>query len=227
MRLLALDTSLAACSVAVLDGGAVRARCHDVIGRGHAERLMPMLAEVLAVAGVGVEDMDRLAVTTGPGTFTGIRVGLAAARGLALATGKPLIGVTTFEALVAAQAEPDAAGRPALVAIDAGRGDVYVQVFDSARVPLAPPAIVAASDIPALLPAGPIWLIGPAAESVKAAAGAHVADLALAPVPVDPDAVHVARLAMLRALPTPGAPPVGPLYLRTPSYRRIGQVTPG
>ncbi len=227
MRILALDTSLAACSVAVLDGGAVLAHRHDVIGRGHAERLMPMLAEVLAAAGIGIGDVDRLAATTGPGTFTGIRVGLAAARGLALATGKPLIGVTTFEALVAGQAEPDAAGRPVLVAIDAGRGDVYAQVFDSKRLPLAPPAIAAIGEIPALLPAGPVWLVGPAAESVKTAAGARAADLALAPVSVDPDAVQVARLAALRALPAPGAPPVGPLYLRTPAYRRIGQAAPG
>ena len=227
MRILALDTSLAACSVAVLDGGAVRARRHDVIGRGHAEQLMPMLAEVLAAAGVGVEDMDRLAVTTGPGTFTGIRVGLAAARGLALATGKPLIGVTTFEALVAAQSGSDAAGRPALVAIDAGRSDLYAQVFSPARVPLTPPAIVATGDIPALLPAGSVWLIGPAAESVTAAAGARAADLVLASVPIDPDAMHVGLLAALRALPALGAPPVGPLYLRMPSYRRIDQAAPG
>jgi tRNA threonylcarbamoyladenosine biosynthesis protein TsaB len=226
MRILALDTSLAACSVAVLDGGAVLARRHDVIGRGHAERLMPMLAEVLAAAGVGIGDMDRLAVTTGPGTFTGIRVGLAAARGLALATGRPLIGVTTFEALVAAQSEPDAAGRPALVAVDAGRGDIYVQLFDSTHAPLTPPSIVAIGDIPALLPAGPTWLIGPAAEGVKAAAGMRAGDLTLAPVPGNPDAVQVARLAVLRAPPAAGAPPVGPLYLRTPAYRRIGQAAP-
>lgn len=227
MRILALDTSLAACSVAVLGNGTVLARRHDLIGRGHAERLMPMLADVLEAAGVGIGDVDRLAVTTGPGTFTGIRVGLAAARGLALATGKPLIGVTTFEALVAAQAEADSAGWPALVTIDAGRGDVYVQLFDAARGPLVPPAVVATGDIPALLPAGPVWLIGPASESVKAGAGARAADLKPAPIPVDPDAVQVARLATLRALPVFGAPPVGPLYLRTPAYRRIGEAAPG
>lgn len=223
MPILALDTSLAACSVAVIHDGRVLARRHEVIGRGHAERLMPMLSEVLADAGIGTDDVARLAATTGPGTFTGIRVGLAAARGLALAAGRPLIGITTFEALAAAQAATDTANRPALVAIGAGGGDVYAQVFDPVRSPLTPPAVVALGEIPALLPAGPVWLIGPAARDVEAAAGRRAGDLRLAPVPEEPDAANVARLAALRTPPAPDAPPVGPLYLRTPAYRRIGQ----
>jgi tRNA threonylcarbamoyladenosine biosynthesis protein TsaB len=99
---LAFDTSAGACSAAVLGGdGTVLARRCEALERGHAERLLPMLRDVLAEAGVEIADLALLAVTIGPGTFTGIRIGLAAARGLALASGLPLVGVTSLEAVAA------------------------------------------------------------------------------------------------------------------------------
>ena len=99
MRLLAIDTALDACSVAVVSGPRIVAET-DVIGRGHAERLVAMIEAVMAKADCGFSDLDRIAVTVGPGSFTGIRVGLATARGLALAAGKPLVGVLTLDAMV-------------------------------------------------------------------------------------------------------------------------------
>src|SRR5882724_7006196 len=100
MKLLAVDTALGACSVAVLDGDTVLAHRFEEMARGHAEALAPMVEE--AMAGMDFAALDRLAVTTGPGTFTGQRVGLAFMRGLRIALHKPLIGVTTLEAIAAA-----------------------------------------------------------------------------------------------------------------------------
>src|SRR6202161_1174559 len=101
MRILSGDTALGACSVAVLEDDLVRAHRFEVMARGHAEALAPMVESAMRGAGLGFADLDRLAVTTGPGTFTGQRVGLAFMRGLRVALKKPLIGLTTLEAIAA------------------------------------------------------------------------------------------------------------------------------
>ncbi len=113
MVILAIETSAAQCAVAVVSGGAVFARA-EAMERGHAERLMPMIAEVMAEAGIGWEAIETVAVCTGPGSFTGIRVGVAAARGIALGRGIPAVGVTRLEAL--------AFGRGAVRVAVEGRG---------------------------------------------------------------------------------------------------------
>lgn len=129
---LVISTATAACSVALIDGDRIIAELHDVVGRGHAERLVPMI-EALPDHGRA----DAILVDCGPGSFTGVRVGLAAARGLALAWGVPLTGCSTL-ALIAA-AVPDAASLA--VAIHGGHGEFFVQTF--ARAPLAPVAALA------------------------------------------------------------------------------------
>src|SRR5262249_11140968 len=103
MRVLAIDTALEACSVAVLDTERADVRFHESIAmqRGHAEALMPLVARVLARSSLDFSALDRIAVTTGPGSFTGLRVGIAAARGIALAAGKPAIGLSTLAAFAA------------------------------------------------------------------------------------------------------------------------------
>src|SRR6266853_3397229 len=122
MKVLAFDSSAAACSAAVRDGdGGLLAHRFESLARGHAERLMPMLRAVMAEAGLAFAALDLIAVTTGPGSFTGIRVGLAAARGLALASGLPILGVTAFEALAQAVSPVERAGLGLLVAIDSRR----------------------------------------------------------------------------------------------------------
>lgn len=118
--ILAFDTSAAHCAAALLSGDRLLALRTEPMEKGQAERLMPLLEEVLAAGGRTWADLDALAVGTGPGNFTGVRIAVAAARGLALALGKPAVGVSRFEAL--------ALGLPAPVAVleDARRGEVYL-----------------------------------------------------------------------------------------------------
>lgn len=121
---LAFDTSAAHCAAALLSDGRVILR-EEAMDKGQAERLLPLLEELLAEGGIGWRDLTALAVGTGPGNFTGVRISVAAARGLALGLGIPAIGVTRLEAL--AHGLP----RPLTVVEDARRGEVYVQTFGS------------------------------------------------------------------------------------------------
>jgi tRNA threonylcarbamoyladenosine biosynthesis protein TsaB len=185
--------------------------------RGHAESLMPMVSAVMDEAGVAFSDLDAIAVTTGPGAFTGIRIGLAAARGFALAANLPLIGVTTLEAIAGAH---DSGGAQLLVALDSKRDDVYVQLFGPDGAPLTTPASVMPDTAAFLVPEGPaLVLAGDAADRVAAA----LADREPAPRRLDgpdlPDAAVVARLAARRLAaspPRPGDRPPSALYLRAP-----------
>ena len=217
MKLLALDTAMAACSVAVCDGGRITAAEHRAMARGHAEALLPMVEAAMAAAGLAYDDLDAFAVTRGPGTFTGLRIGLAAARGLALAAARPLIGLTTLEVLAATVPEV-ARGGSIMAAIEARRGEVYGQIFSSALAPLCAPAALAAEALAAKPWRPPVSVVGDAAPRLLALlAGSGVA------VPGDgqPDARAVARLAVARPLPAVGTP-VSPLYLRAPDARLRG-----
>ena len=122
--ILAFDTSAAHCAAALLSGDHLLALRNEPMDKGQAERLIPLLEEVLALGGASWGDLDALAVGTGPGNFTGVRISVAAARGLSLGLGVPAIGVTRLEAL--AHGLP----RPVTVIEDARRGEVYVQRFD-------------------------------------------------------------------------------------------------
>lgn len=221
MRILALDTALGACSVAIVDGNEVLGQCFEGRTRGHAERLMDMLSEVEAEAGLTVKDMDRLAVTIGPGTFTGLRVGLSAAKGLALATGRPLVGLTTLQAVAAnvstAAVNPDAA---IAAVFDCRRGEVYFQVFDAALSPLTKPSIDSVDGAVAELnriqmnTSGPVRLVGSGAGLVQEQVPGAVADDSVESQPV---AARIARLAA--AIEDPASAPADPLYLRKPDAK--------
>jgi tRNA threonylcarbamoyl adenosine modification protein YeaZ len=130
MNLLAFDSALGACSVVVWCGDSVAARRAERRARGHAEALMPMIEAAMVESGLAFAGLDHLAVTVGPGTFTGIRIGLAAARGLGLATGLGVLGVTTLETVAAGARETVRDGEAIVVALDARRGEVYTQTFD-------------------------------------------------------------------------------------------------
>jgi tRNA threonylcarbamoyladenosine biosynthesis protein TsaB len=215
VKLLAIDTALNACSVAIVDGETVLARVVSPGGRGNAERLLPVLEQARAAAGLALADLDGFAATVGPGSFTGIRTALATARGLALATAKPVWGVTTTAALAAAAAALRP-GRPVAAAIDARRGEVYLQVFDAALAPLTDPLLLSVEAAAARLPAGPLLLVGSGAVLLQAAVlgdSGGRADLEISAAAPDPDPVVVAQLAL--ALPVPAKPP-GPLYIRPP-----------
>lgn len=214
MLVLAFDTAGNGCAVCVWDDGRVRARRADPMSRGQAEALIPMIAGTLADAGVTWPDVDRIAVTVGPGSFTGLRVGLATARALGLAAERPVVGVTTLEAFAAAVSEPDRAGGGTLLAaVDARRADVYLQPFDAADLtPLAAPLAAAPADVAGLLEQweapGPLLGCGDAVALLRGA-GLALRDCGAALI----DPAVVATLGA--ALPEPTAPPA-PLYIRPP-----------
>jgi tRNA threonylcarbamoyladenosine biosynthesis protein TsaB len=208
MKILALDTCLAACSAAVWEDGRALASAHEPMTRGHQERLAPMTAEIMAEAGATFADLDRIAVTVGPGSFTGLRVGLAFAKGLALALGKPCVGVGTLEAL--------AEGRPGFVCacVDARRGQVYLQAFVDGRAVMAPdvlPAEIAMARLAELWGGGPLALVGSGAGLLAGMTPDAVIDLE-----ATPDPLAVARRAAAARAPFP---PPHPLYLRAPDAR--------
>jgi tRNA threonylcarbamoyladenosine biosynthesis protein TsaB len=206
MIVLGLDTCLAACSVAVLEDGRVRAHASEPMARGHQERLAPMAERVLAETGLPFARIERIAVTVGPGSFTGLRVGLAFAKGLASALDVPLVGVGALEALAA---EGDGL---VFAAIDARRDQVYLQGFEDGRPLMAPDALelgAAAARVVEIAAGRALTLVGSGAPLI-----ADVAPGARVLTPEGADARLVARLAAERE---PGA--TRPLYLRAPDAR--------
>lgn len=219
MRLLAFDTATSGCSAAVfVDGRAVAHRA-ERMARGQSEALVPMLDEVLAEAALSYGDLDALAVTVGPGAFTGLRIGLATARGLALALGLPLAGVTTLEAVARSVPEAARAGRRVLVALDSKREDLYVQVFAPDLSLLTEPTAAMAEALPEICGPGPVLIVGDAADRALAALAAAGGTAESADVSGVPDAVQVAAAALSRPLPPAGSRPA-PIYLRPPDAVR-------
>lgn len=176
-------------SVAVMTGGKVKAFLHEPRTAIQAEMLLPMIEQALAESGLSYDTLDAVAVTVGPGSFTGVRIGLATAKGIALAANKPLIGVTTLEA-VALIRQQQGEGRDGINAVlDARRGQVYFQRFDTARAPLGAAALVPAEDV----------------------AGTDMSVL--------PDARAVAEIAAEKFAAGAGREPVHPLYIREPDAK--------
>ena len=207
LTLLAVDTALGACSVAVPRDGAILAHHAEPMARGHAEALAPMVQQAMQDAGIAFGDLDRLAVTVGPGTFTGQRVGLAFMRGLRLALKTPLTGVTTLAAMAAATQ----ASRAAAIH-DARRGEAYLLLWQDGRTVLEP-MVAAFDDVLARVQAfGPCALAGTGAAEALARLGEK---FTLSEIR-QPDALWVARLAS--AQPASADIP-GPLYLRAPDAK--------
>ena len=202
MLVLALDTCLNGCSVAVVRGGAVLAALSEPMQRGHQERLAPMAQAVMR--GVDFADLDRIGVTIGPGSFTGLRVGLAFAKGLSAALDIPVVGVGALEALA------EGIKGDALAIVDARREQAYVQAFRHGEA-LDEPANRALGDLPGVLErlATDLTIVGPGVDLVAALRpGARLLRRD------GPDPVSIARIAAIRA---PG--PLTPLYLRAPDAR--------
>lgn len=213
---LGIDSATDACSAAILSDGNVTARRFERLRRGHAERLIPLVKAVIAEANISFTDLDLIATTVGPGGFTGLRIGLASARGLALASERPLIGVTTLEAVARAQSARDI---PLLVALDTKRADIYIQIFEPDGVPLSEPAALMPSDIPSLLPDGPIAVVGTAGERVTAALTSPTHVQFIAEAPQLPDAAIVATIGEERyaGRSDTARTSLKPLYLRVPN----------
>ncbi len=224
MVILAFDTCFDACSVCVArvqEGGVeVQASASERFATGHAERLVPMIAEVMERAGATLENRDCIAVTTGPGTFTGTRIGVAAARGFALATGCKIVSATSLAVMARIAAErleePGSAGELA-IAMDARRGEVYVQLFSADGREIKSPVLLrSVEDAAGMGNGGAIAFAGSGAAAVAEVAqkagrhaAAHLPELL-------PDATALALMAMSLP-PVEGA--LTPFYLRPPDAK--------
>jgi tRNA threonylcarbamoyladenosine biosynthesis protein TsaB len=217
MLILAIDTALDACAAAVLDTDAGRLIAQESAGmkRGHAEALMPLLARVIEQSGIAFTALDRIAVTTGPGSFTGLRVGLSAARGIGLAAARPVVGVTTLTAY-AAPVVGQNAGQPVISAIDARHDHVYFQVVAGDGSSLVRPQVAGIEEALAASRFGAPHLVGNAAGIL---ADRWPAD-APPPFRVDPQpAPDIAWVAWLGAAVSPDSAPARPFYLRPPDAK--------
>ena len=217
MLILAIDTALDACAAAVLDTSASKpiAQESQAMKRGHAEALMPLIARVMKASGVAFTALDRIAVTTGPGSFTGLRVGLSAARGIALAAGKPVVGVTTLTAF-AAPIVSENSEHPVISAVDARHDHVYFQVLGGDGSSLIKPKVAPIAEALDAARFGAPHLVGNATNIL---ADRWPAD---APPPFKIDqqpAPDIVWVAWLGAAVNPESSPARPYYLRAPDAK--------
>jgi tRNA threonylcarbamoyladenosine biosynthesis protein TsaB len=224
MLILAIDTALDACAAAVLDTttSKVIALESQAMKRGHAEALMPLIARVMKESGIAFAALDRIAATTGPGSFTGLRVGLSAARGIGLAAGKPVVGVTTLTAY-AAPIVSENGEQPIISAIDARHDHVYLQVVSGSGGALVTPRVAPVSGALEAARFGAPHLVGNAA---KILADRWPAD-APPPVKIDVQAApDIVWVAWLGAAVDPATALARPFYLRAPDAKPPKDVLP-
>lgn len=218
MNLLAIDTATEACSVAVSVGGEVWVR-HVVAGRSHTQILMPTVHELLREAGIGFSHLDGLVCGIGPGSFAGVRIGVGVVKGLSMATGLPVVGVSSLEAMALPALDRGAAG--VLCAIDARMGEVYWGAYAAdpdSGLPNAliepcvtPPAVVPAPGVGRWSAVGTGW--GSYAETLAGASGVQVVDCDPLALPRADDALRIGRAA-LSAGRGSTADALVPVYLR-------------
>jgi tRNA threonylcarbamoyl adenosine modification protein YeaZ len=214
MRVLAIDCALGACAAAVFESaaGIVVASQTRIMLRGHAEALMPLIARVMDEAEVEFQELDRIAVTVGPGSFTGLRVGISAARGIALAAAKPAIGLTTLAGLAAPHiAEDDTT--LVVAAIDARHDHVYMQVFGPGGRTLLAPRLAPLREAVRAATSGPARIVGSAAGLIARSWPKGEPPPALVDQRAAPDIAWIARLGAAAA--DADGPP-RPFYLRAP-----------
>lgn len=217
MLVLAIDTALDHCAAAVLDTdkNAMLALETQVMKRGHAEALMPLIARVMNASGVSYLDLDRIAVTTGPGSFTGLRVGISAARGIGVAANKPVVGLTTLAAyvapLVAEQSE-----LPVIAAIDARHDHVYFQTVSGKGAMLIRPSIVPIDDTFRAARFGAVRIVGNAAQMLADRWPQQMETPSLVDAKPGPD---ISWVAWIGAASDPAAAAAKPFYLRPPDAK--------
>jgi tRNA threonylcarbamoyladenosine biosynthesis protein TsaB len=214
MRVLAIDCALDACAAALFDShiGTIVASETRIMVRGHAEALMPLIARVMDEAEVEFRELDRIAVTVGPGSFTGLRVGISAARGIALAAAKPAIGLTTLAGLAAPHIADDDT-TPVVAAIDARHDHVYMQVFGPGGRTLLAPRIASLREAVRAAASGPARIVGSGAGLVARSWPRGAPPPALVDQRAAPDIAWIARLGAAAA---DAEGPPKPFYLRAP-----------
>jgi tRNA threonylcarbamoyladenosine biosynthesis protein TsaB len=217
MLILAIDTALDACAAGVLDTRTSKLIAHEslLMKRGHAEALMPLLARVMAQSGIAFADLDRIAVTTGPGSFTGLRVGLSAARGIGLAAGKPVVGITTLTAYAAPVVSQNE-DHPVIAAVDARHDHVYFQAVSGNGTSLVRPGVIPIDEALEAAQFGAPHLVGNAAGILAARWPTD------APPPVQVDtqpAPEISWVAWLGAAVNPDTALARPYYLRAPDAK--------
>lgn len=209
MRLLVIDTALGACAAGVFDGARALATASEAMTRGHQERIGPLVRDVMTEAGLSFAEVERIGVTVGPGSFTGLRVGLAFAKGLGMALGRPVVGVSTLDAL-AASAPPDGV-LDTVALVDGRRGQVYLRVFRNGQGRTEPEALDLDAAGALIETLGPIRLVGDGAP-VLLAAVPQLSHLRIEPVTTP----TLAAVSGLAAGIDPALAPANPLYLRGP-----------
>jgi tRNA threonylcarbamoyl adenosine modification protein YeaZ len=221
MRILAIDTALPAVSACVLDSDAEEPIVSESLAmeRGHAEAIMPLIERVMSKVEGGFRSIDRVAVAVGPGSFTGIRIGLAAGQAIALACKAEVVGVSTLAALAAPLILEEFDGVVA-AAIDARHGKVYVAAFGPDGRALLTPRRAGAHEALRALGDGPLHLIGSGAELLAKEARARGMSFRIASEQASPDIVYVARLGLAAR---PETAPAKPLYLKEPDVTVAGR----
>jgi tRNA threonylcarbamoyladenosine biosynthesis protein TsaB len=217
MLILAIDTALDACAAAVLDTDAGKLIVHEsqAMKRGHAEALMPLIGRVIAASGTTFTALGRIAVTTGPGSFTGLRVGLSAARGIALAANIPVVGVTTLAAYAAPVVSRNAE-HPVVSAIDARHDHVYLQVVSGNGSALVRPRVAPIAEALDACRFGAPYLVGNAAGILAD----RWPSQAEPPLKVDAQpAPDITWVGWLGAAVSPNTAPARPFYLRPPDAK--------
>mgnify|MGYP001185323170 CR=1 FL=1 len=216
IKILAFDTAANACSAALWVAGDVVAARHEVMVRGQAEALAPMIADLFEEAPVlrdGFAELDAISVTVGPGTFTGVRIGLAMARALALPRQLPIIGLTTIDAV---HWQSPTVKTPLLVALETKRDDFYIQLFDHAGTAAMAPSALTAEQVLAHLPSEPVTLVGDGAERLALAlaeAGGPNSQSIGSIMPIAGEFVALAAERLQNGV----LGDAEPLYLRSPS----------
>lgn len=215
MKILALDTASSWCAAAVYDSGTdtVLAEISENIGKGHAEVLMDYIEQAMTQSGIAMAKLDRVAVNVGPGSFTGVRIGVSAARGFALALDRPALGVSAFDAL-ASEIAVSHPGHPVLVLLEAHRGEIYAQAFGADAVAITGPMVLAREEALALIQQQ-------SSETILAGSAAAALNETLAGsfsvARVEPTA-RIGTYAKLAALHEPVEAPK-PLYMRGPDVK--------
>ncbi len=220
MRILAIDTALSACSVGIFDDdhGGVIASQTIAMDRGHAEAIIPIISEEMEKVPGSFGSLDRICVTVGPGSFTGIRVGISAARAIGLALQIPVVGVATLSALAAPLVLDGSTGNVVAI-IDARHGNIYITAYAHGGRMFLTPRILAVRDALRLLGSGPFRFVGPGAPllAIEAWSLGYVAEVE--GEMISPDISFVARLGMVA---DPASAPPRPLYIKAPDAKPQG-----